>query len=140
MLKHKTADKAPDKAPGKLPVIATHDGKRFDLNDPEQVKAYRRYEDEYDYLDDLPVKTAVTLSPDVLNHGYPGSFYILYAAICARVGVGEVFVATQRMMADVAGMSLYTARVFIPVLIKEGWIERVRKYDGFTPAAFKRLK
>lgn len=126
--------------PRKLLVITTHDGMRFDLNDPEQRKAYYRHEDEYDYLDDLPVKDAVTLNPDIFNHGYSGSFYMLYAAICSRVDVGECFAATQRMMADIARMSLYTARLYIPTLSKDGWIERVRKYDGWSPAAYKRLK
>ena len=104
------------------------------------MKAFIRSQDEYDYLDDLPVKTAPTFNPDILNHGYPGSLYMLYVAICSRVGVGEFFVATQQVMADLARMSLQTARVYIPVLMCDGWIELVRKYDGFSPRAYKRLK
>lgn len=146
MLKHKDPNKTPAETTTNKPVFqeVVIDGvtyKKVNMDDPEQVKAYLRDQDEYGdrYIDDLPVKTA-DLDPDIFNHGYSGSFYMLCAAICSRVDVGEVFVATQRMMADAARMSLYTARVYIPTLTKDGWIERVRKYDGWYPAAYRRLK
>lgn len=139
MLKHKTADKAPDNTPAKTPGIAPQ-FKHFGISDPKTLKSFLRSQDEYKYIDELPIKTAPTFSPDILNHGYSGSLFMVYAAICSRVDVGECFAANLQAIAQLARMSVQTARVHVPILIDEGWIEIVRKYDGFSPRAFRRLK